>query len=567
MFDFNINFLDDAKWDEHKHPRGESGSHGGQFVSKGQEGAGSYPKNTYKQHVKPMGLLEGVVKNYGDDTHHASNEIKSIVAGYSHPTIAAYGNNLLRWLEQKHGLNHGELGKVKSKEIPLEKKKHFKATLAKLVQSKPAPAAPTPTASKKVYAPGTFGAEPTAPSRKSAIKHPAIQQIDDIVNNMSNPIVAAQKIKNLSMAGGGYNSPEVQAHVKEAFEGLLKYNKGYTMGINEVISGQTKVPTGEPEPTQTPKPTSELPMYHPTAPHQKNLYEIASDPNNITAGKIALITNYPTVVNYPEGFTAKYANELIKALGGEPIKPAVATPTPQPTTSYTPPPDKPTLKPAPSDKVIKPSNPSKSWQVAQQRFAKAFNPTKKESWSQAEAENCFVSAKNSNWNSLQKKSGGKLNNAVISYGGSGYDGINGALRDETDDPLWIQKAVTIDDAFSEPESLTLQDTIVMRGTNFSSEFVNKLKNGLKNNKPTRFPLDGFSSCSFSKVPAFANKPYWLEIVTTKGTPLLCATNALGSHEREVLLRHGQAYEVMEIEENYQTPGGYGKRTRIRCITV
>lgn len=106
----------------------------------------------------------------------------------------------------------------------------------------------------------------------------------------------------------------------------------------------------------------------------------------------------------------------------------------------------------------------------------------------------------------------------------------------------------------------------MRGTDLTTAFVEKLKKGLKNNKPMRFPLDGFSSCSFSKLPAFGHKSYWLEIVATKDTPLLSAAgNAVGEGEREVLLRHGQSYEALEIEEDYQTPSG--KKTRIRCITV
>jgi hypothetical protein len=71
-------------------------------------------------------------------------------------------------------------------------------------------------------------------------------------------------------------------------------------------------------PTQMVAAQPEL-MPNASSKHQQALAKVAMSHTLPVEEKIAQLKEYPTVKEYPDGFTAKFANSWVKALGGEPI--------------------------------------------------------------------------------------------------------------------------------------------------------------------------------------------------------------------------------------------------------
>ena len=66
----------------------------------------------------------------------------------------------------------------------------------------------------------------------------------------------------------------------------------------------------------------------------------------------------------------------------------------------------------------------------------------------------------------------------------------------------------------------------------------------------RYMKEGFISTSIAGKAAFSGKNVQFEIVARKGTPALGVAHqsSVGTGENEILMRHGQAFEIYEIEE-------------------
>jgi hypothetical protein len=206
------------------------------------------------------------------------------------------------------------LGKLQSKQA----KKDYLENLYKKPELTPGQKAVVNAKFKEVNA-----APETGPVKFTEQEKTEINAIGGLVlkKNMA-PHEKAFAINKIALSS---SSPHTAAYAKEQLE---------KMGLPP-----------PPEPVEAPKTPAELLqaqpelLPHPQSKHQGPLFKIVNDPSQTTEQKIEALKTYPTVQQYPNENTAKFANSWIKALGGEPIPgvgfvqapgaaPAAAAPTP-----------------------------------------------------------------------------------------------------------------------------------------------------------------------------------------------------------------------------------------------
>jgi hypothetical protein len=318
------------------------------------------------------------------------------------------------------------------------------------------------------------------------------------------------------------------------------------------------------------------PPPHPDSKHQGPVYQIATGPGT-AAEKIAAIKAYPTVVQHPDQFTAKFANSWIKALGGEPIPgvgfvpgfgapaapAAPAKPAPKPAAqslaakaaAAAP---KPVAKhgsltaPANAQVLQAPASPDLSHSLALEARTK-----KPASTNSAESFDIVPSMKPEFWAEVAH---GKDAEAFDSYGGGGYHTINGVLRgnqtatNDAKTKIYAMRAL-----FNDPRVRITEDLQLVRGEEMTADQIKKIREGLASGLGSHpYVRTGFTSASIGPKPGYkAEANTWWHFQCEKGTPVLGIAGKVGHHEREVLLNHHQIVEIYEIYHD-------GTRTHIKA---
>jgi 8-oxo-dGTP pyrophosphatase MutT (NUDIX family)/GNAT superfamily N-acetyltransferase len=310
---------------------------------------------------------------------------------------------------------------------------------------------------------------------------------------------------------------------------------------NEVAASWSKPPM----PPQGPAPNAK-------SQHQQNLYDIASG-TGTNEEKVEQLKTYPTVVNYPDGYSAKFANSWIKSLGGEPI-PGVgfadaATPS-------VPTPAAPKAAPAAPKAPPSPSKPNSTKHADAEVLAwanKTYNgATQLSSTKSAKARKIAPSLEQKFWDSVDHKA----KSATESYCGSGSGSMNGVLRGQIDADTShaVAPVKAVHSLYKREETKLTEDVVLRRGV--GSTTIGKLipgwLAGLKAGLPCYYNTEGFVSTSMADKAAFSGKPVILEMTCRKGTRALGADTVSGLNENELLLMHGQQFEVYEIVPGAQT---------------
>lgn len=153
--------------------------------------------------------------------------------------------------------------------------------------------------------------------------------------------------------------------------------------------------------------------------------------------------------------------------------------------------------------------------------------------------------------------------ALSNYKGAGYHTINGILRGAgyTPEKHNVEQIALIDELFEEPECIVQEDTIVRRGENVPSEVLEMMKQSLEAGLPCRYMKTGFVSASVAAEPAFSHKKCWMHITCVKGSKVMGVNNR---SENEVLLRHGQNFDVWKMENK---PYGGEMKTHIYMTVI
>lgn len=559
----DINFRDD--WEESKHPRAKGGSHGGQFVKKGAEGTSSAKGRVEKgvpyhpENWKPMKEIHQAATHETMSVHEKAEKIKHISTQYKAEKVAPYANKVLKVLEIAHGLTPGALGKAQKKGEggPAPAPTHEPKTPEPppkeepKEESKKEPDLPAPDP-KKIREQVLHKLALAKPKElKGVLEHYAKQEINDphalaygnkLLKALGQEPIALPEPKKETPNGAPEPPPGVDAwtvnHAKEiAAAGKIGTLKdlataaedkhpelaSWLLDMAAWASDQMKK-KGEPKEDKTygPKPSK------PGANMQftNMMHEMAENPNISKEDKIKALKEQ--VEKYPNALASEHAKKWLYHLTGE------GSPTPTPTAAPAP-----TPAAKPSKNVIK-TKATPRVQKAIDAYVKAFKPT---SAVEPAVKKVIPTLSGSTW----EKMPAKAKSAIQYYSGSGYSIINSALRNpEAANAATVNRVHEIDELFDSEEAQVQEDVVLMRGEHVPDENIEKIKKSLAAGLPTRIQKEGFISTSAAKTPAFAHHNTWYEILTPKGTPAL-GLQPISSHkgENEVLLRHGQSFEVLE----------------------
>jgi hypothetical protein len=257
-------------------------------------------------------------------------------------------------------------------------------------------------------------------------------------------------------------------------------------------------------------------MPSPQSKHQQAVGKIALSHTLTPEQKVEQIKEYPTVKEYPLGYTAKFANSWIKALGGEPIpdvgfaEPPAATPAPTPTPSAGPQTWTPSPAP-PKPATWKPA--SLNSEISSQEYAKyqkaAPTPTSDE------------------------ESGIRI------YTGGDYTPINNALRSGDPLPAHLMKPAKALQDYLMKASWPEDGTVVTRKV--SSAYASKLQGALT--KGAVFRDHGFVSTD-----------HWsgsltIKIHLKKGARAAAVKKwSSNKPEDEIVLARGTQFRVLDYQK-------------------
>jgi hypothetical protein len=289
----------------------------------------------------------------------------------------------------------------------------------------------------------------------------------------------------------------------------------------------------------------EGPTPHAGSVPQQAIHAIATGPGT-DAEKIAQIKANSIVQGYPHGFTAQFAKEWIKALGGN-------TDDMGPATSPAPTPAKPkatkasgatvpgTAKGAPG---VTTHNDPDVIQWASKLFGSAAKPS---STSSAGAKKIAPSLEKSFWGRVPAVA----KSALTSYQGTGHHAMNGVLRGQIDPAHTdaVGKIKAVHKLFQDEATKLTEDVIMRRGVGvFDPKLVPTWKTQLAHGLPCIYTAEGFVSASMADQAAFSSKPLIFEMICRKGTRAIGVDGMKDIGENELLLSHGQQFEVYEIKE-------------------
>jgi ADP-ribosyltransferase exoenzyme len=265
----------------------------------------------------------------------------------------------------------------------------------------------------------------------------------------------------------------------------------------------------------SPKTIEGLAKPHEASAHQKSMHIVAAGTLSIANKIIALDT---ILAGAPKnGYTEKYGNQLKAALLSDNPN---AVPAPNPPPSST-------------DGTI--TSPRLSAQALINRFKTAHT------WASTES---VETASGETW----EKMPAKHRDAARVYTNGAYGDMNGALRNPQAASEHIVNFINhLDDAFDSDVAKVKKDLVTYRGLKMDDSTIKQLTSALKLGLPARFNQDGFISTSFDKDKANGfGSGVRMEVLVKAGTPALYL-KPISCHagENEVLLRHGQSFELLE----------------------
>lgn len=535
----------DAAFVESDHPRDNEGK----FTSGGGGGGGKTKPTAAENLPKPTnaptnyvhnhaGAMQAIIKKGGElgsDLEQTAKGIKAFAGAYASGSIAKYGNELLAHLEKHHGLKPGSLGKAVPKAAPQ------KAAVTAPTQPA-APAAPK-AAPLGPAMPTTAPWAKPAPAAAPASPPPL-------------PGAPTKIMKEIYAVGTGDEDLAFKhEEIGELMLGASKAEQTYAIAWGEylqTLSDDEPEPTPAPaKPAATPKPPA--PAYpanlvassKPLAEKIKSIAEMKV-PDSVKIEQLQEIYANGIAQGFsPLGTVNQYAANWIKHLGGElpaSKQPAAGVTLPKPAASTT------TAAPGTGGNSVQAPVDSSIWKRAQTFMARA----KQFANAHANGTTAVVPSLEPSW---WKNVAGT--NAVKSYTGAGSSKINKALRaaHEPTAKDYAKYAAHIDDLFEEEGARLTQDVVLRRGETVPADAIDKWRKALQNGVSCRYMKEGFISTSIASQAAFGGNVAF-EIIARKGTPALGAY-AVSSHksENEVLLRHGQTFEIFKIED---TGGGVTK---------
>jgi hypothetical protein len=350
---------------------------------------------------------------------------------------------------------------------------------------------------------------------------------------------------------------------------VSKEHKQIAETLIKVLDKKQTAAAPPPAPKPVPPPIME------SSATQTSMHEIATG-TETDAQKVAYLKAstklQDQLAKSPTGTTAQYYNQLMEALGGEPL-PGVVAPQPKPP----PPPPKPSAaqkaaaeapKTAKHGSLTAPANA----QVTQARKGAALSHALKQeadavspaSTDTAAAREAVPSLRPDFWAEVGNKHD---NEAVESYGGGGYSKINGVLRGNspiTEDAL--KKIDSMDGLMNEPGTRTVGDKPVrlIRGEDMEPEQIKKIKDNLEKGIGTvAYQRMGYTSASIGEKPGYkaSANTYW-QFTAMPGARMLgiaaSPAHGIGHGEREVVLPNGITVEVYEMYHD-------GKRHIIKAL--
>ena len=329
------------EWDESKVKRDDQG----QFATQAGGGAKTFPAAAVAATPHPQtylgkaGLLVKALVtgglNHGAEPQEVADKVIKLVATYKHPTLAAYANKALAHFANLHGVPAESLGKAK---------------VMGQIAGATKPEAKAPQPSKKpvdvfddmnnIATGKASAAEKIAGLEllKKNTPHPgAKQHADQLIDGLKASSGAAKPAaqakpdipqpfepKNvlMKMMFNKANQDNITAEEKVDYINGVQTNsqnaevKAYAEAVIKSLGGKY-TPGGPAKPQAAPStPPASLPDPHPGSKPQAELHKIASVGGVSNEEKIKQLANHPTVIGYPDGFSAKYAASLIDALGG-----------------------------------------------------------------------------------------------------------------------------------------------------------------------------------------------------------------------------------------------------------
>jgi uncharacterized protein len=492
----------------------------------------------YAKQGKGAALKDQIEKTVKMEAFAESKELQSDVA---------YGNSLLEAMGEKpvEIESKVEESKTESKEIPkpasnseVQQKMHELAVAGNKTQLKAITNVilepkyvSSFTKEDQEYAksllPFTEGGESTSKVEEK----PA-----EAKKKFSKPLEGSSKQKLLhKLAEGGHSNQikEQLAELSNEFLGNSSENYQYGEKLLKEMEGKVNASEAQEqnqkqEKINTKVKPEDLPKPNPDSGQQKEMHKVA------TQGKLDdLIQKVnKTKEDYGENsYSYKYGKELVEKMGGK-LSTSAQTASAQTASAQTPP-TKQGMYAPPAD--------TKRYQRQKEAFAKA---KQFQSTSSAGAEKAVPSLSKSFFNSI----GTKATSAFKSYTGSGYSSMNSALRNwGSASPDVVAKINAMDDAFEEEAASITEDIIVRRGETVPEAYIQKWAETLKSGLPVKFTKDGFTSASLANKAAFGGNVMF-EMCVKKGTKAIGVDTISGFNENEVLLRHGQNFELMEIEK-------------------
>jgi hypothetical protein len=297
-------------------------------------------------------------------------------------------------------------------------------------------------------------------------------------------------------------------------------------------------PTAPPAAPTAPPAAPAGPVPYPGSPGQQKIYEIATGSGSAW-GKLKAIAEVQASPSSGPN-TKAFGQEWITALGGA-STPAVAAPTA---------PSAPAKSKGQYGGVLStaPAHTARYKRaVDMMEAAKKPEGTGKSTGDKAAARKICPTLAPAHWNKAPEAAKA----AIGKYWDGYYDNINGALRDpkkEKGDAL-IQEAISeIDEQFFAEGAELTADVRLTRGEDVPPEQIDEWIKGLEAGLPVSYHKEGFISTSMHSRPAFSQKNTWYIIAAKKGTPALGIDTISTHHENEVLLRHGQTFEIYQIEK-------------------
>ena len=506
-YTIDINFLDDATFKPEDHPHAGKGAHGGQFIKKNMPHASvSHQKFPVNQKMHKIASSEG-------NSIDLASKIKELAATQKAPSHASYANKLLVALEQHHGLAKGALGYAYSKGSNA-----LPTSTHSTVASKPKAVETTPKKAEEFDLP-----KPDY----SAEMQVALHQYLTTGSGSDKSILDNLKVvKN-------YFDPD-----SFASKGLSEKDKDYAKSLYKAMGGKDEVTnapvvssSGVPAPTTstTPK-TSDIPLPDIQSVWQKNIYAAATNSFTTLTEKATQISGIVAGV-VSGGFAEAYGKKVLTKLGIDIDINGVAH----------------RFQPFLEAEAKKPN--SNKWTSQRSvdlkvlaELGKTYDHFDESDFSKLEA--AVPTASEAGF----KKLTAPQRNAIKEYAGATYHGVNEALRDPVNlDENMLSFVKEMDSAYEHPGSKITKDIIIRRGTNkiantkkISDEIIAGIVACLKHGLHATFIQRGYISTS-AKTP-FSGE-IQMKILARKGTPAIYANR----HEYEVLLKHGQAFDVLDYE--------------------